>query len=212
MQDKYTGIEVFSVENIPLYSESCKQGCVVAFDTETTGLHNHDDIVQLAWVVMENGLTTRADYTYVRNLSVPIDGTEAQQANGLSDAYLALEGREPKEVYSRFFWMLKTYAENHGRVVLVAHNLAFDLRMLQNNMMRYGREGETLLDLNQEGLVIGCDTRDFAKSLGLPARILPNHKLETCIQAFALDATNSHDALDDTKACMELFKFLAKED
>ena len=57
--DKYTGIDTFSVENIPLYMEAAKNGCVIAFDTETTGLHNHDDIVELGWVVMEKGLIHR---------------------------------------------------------------------------------------------------------------------------------------------------------
>ena len=39
MKEKYTGIDTFSVENIPIYMEAAKNGCVIALDTETTGLH-----------------------------------------------------------------------------------------------------------------------------------------------------------------------------
>ena len=90
MVEKYTGIDTFSINNIPLYMEAAKNGGVVAFDTETTGLHNHDDIVQLAWVVMEKGEITRRDYTNVQNRSVSIDGTEAQKINHLTDAFLMI--------------------------------------------------------------------------------------------------------------------------
>ena len=212
MTEKYTGIDTFSINNIPLYMEAAKNGCVVAFDTETTGLHNHDDIVQLAWVVMEKGELTRADFTYVQNRSVSIDGTEAQGVNGLTDAFLAVQGREPKEAYRKFRGLLDGLINRHGYIVLIAHNLPFDLRMLYNNIMRYDPAFAEPLFADLRSKAIGCDTKEFVKTLNLPQTILPGNHLRNCIEAFALDAKNSHDAMDDTKACMELFKFLTKEE
>ena len=212
MVEKYTGIETFSINNIPLYMEAAKNRCVIAFDTETTGLHNHDDIVQLAWVVMEKGELTRADFTYVQNRSVSIDGTEAQGVNGLTDAFLAVQGREPKEAYRKFRGLLDGLIERYGSIVLIAHNLPFDLRMLYNNIMRYDPAFAEPLFADLREKALGCDTKEFVKTLNLPKEILPDNHLRNCIDSFALDAKNSHDALDDTRACMELFKFLTKED
>lgn len=212
MVEKYTGIDTFSINNIPLYMEAAKNGCVVAFDTETTGLHNHDDIVQLAWVVMEKGELTRADFTYVQNRSVPIDGTEAEGVNGLTDAFLAVQGREPKEAYRKFRGLVDGLINRHGYIVLIAHNLPFDLRMLYNNIMRYDPKWSEPMFSSLRAKTIGCDTKEFVKTLNLPKEILPGNHLRNCIDSFALDAKNSHDALDDTRACMELFKFLTKED
>ena len=203
MVEKYTGIDTFSIGNIPLYMEAAKSGCVIAFDTETTGLHNHDDIVQLGCVVMESGTSTDEFSEYMRN-TVPLDGTEASQVSGLTDAYLAENGKAPETVLSDFMSLISKYIKKHGNIVLVAHNLPFDLRMLASNLERNGLPPIP-------NTIIGCDTKEFVKTLNLPQSILPGNHLRNCITAFALDAKNSHDALDDTRACMELFKFLTKE-
>ena len=212
MVEKYTGIDIFSINNIPLYMEAAKNGCVVAFDTETTGLHNHDDIVQLAWVVMEKGNITKEGFRFLQNLSVKIDGTEASQVNGLTDAYLTIYGENPGMGIAKFLVLLSHKIEEYGNIVLVAHNLPFDLRMVYNNMMRYASNGAEERFAEIRAKSIGCDTKEFVKTLNLPQTILPGNHLRNCIDAFALDAKNSHDALDDTKACMELFKFLTRED
>ena len=213
MTEKYTGIDTFSVENIPLYVDAAKNGCVIAIDTETTGLHSHDDIVQLAWVVMEKGKITKQDFTYVQNYSVSLDGTEAQSINHLTDAFLSIEGRSPGEVLGeKFPGILGYYIREYEKVVLVGHNLPFDLRMLYHNITRYcGTYAEKIISLMRKGC-IGCDTRDFVKVLNLPKNVLPDNTLENCTSVFALDAANTHRAIDDTIACMELFRFLTKED
>lgn len=204
MVEKYTGIDTFSINNIPLYMEAAKNGCVVAFDTETTGLHNHDDIVEFGYVSMEKGIKTFEYPVYLKN-TVPLDGTEAAQVNGLTDAFLAEHGEDPRQAFSDLLKIINNKIKMYGNIVLVAHNLPFDLRMLANNLARNGLPPIP-------STIIGCDTKEFVKTLNLPQTILPGNHLRNCIDAFALDAKNSHDALDDTRACMELFKFLTKED
>ena len=99
MTENYTGIDTFSFENIPLYMGAAKNGCVIAFDTETTGLHNHDDIVELGCVEHERGIMTFEYSVYLRN-TVPINNTEASQVNGLTDEFLAEKGEDPKQALS----------------------------------------------------------------------------------------------------------------
>lgn len=212
MTEKYTGIDTFNKAYIPYYLQAAKEGCVIAIDTETTGLHNHDDIVQLAWVVMEKGEIRSRDYTNVQNLSVPINGTEAQKINHLTDAFLMLDGRSPNEVFgSMFYGILDYYISRYGYVVLVGHNLQFDIRMLYHTITRYCKGADDIIALMRKGC-LGCDTKEYVKALNLPKEVLPDNTLATCISAFALDAANTHQALNDTIACMELFRFLTTED
>ena len=87
-------------------------------------------------------------------------------------------------------------AEAHVLQPCVAH-----WRMLSNMLERYGCQ-------NIPTGVIPCCTLEFVRTLGLPKTILPRNKLSTCIEVFGLPASNSHDALDDARACLELFRFL----
>ena len=50
----------FQVEGIPIYCDVAKQGTVVVVDTETTGLTDADDVVQLAVEVLKNGNVKQA--------------------------------------------------------------------------------------------------------------------------------------------------------
>ena len=190
----------FLLGAIPTYGDFSKKGTVVVFDTETTGFKNEDDVVQLAVVVLKGGQELFGKAVYLKN-QVPIDGTEAQAVNGITDEVLAREGLDPKEVLEDFLALLDDTIEKEGKVLLVAHNLSFDWRMMANMFRRYGCRDFPLG-------IIPCCTKEFVKSLCLPKEILPDTHLRTCISAFNLNAQNSHDALDDARACLELFKFL----
>lgn len=196
-------MKVFDIALVPTYFEFAKRGTVFFVDTETTGLEDTDDVVQLAVVEMKDGEVVDSQAKYLMNRT-PINGTEAQKVNGLTDEFLAEKGLPPQEVLSGLLLRLNKTIQREGRVLLAAHNLAFDLRMLENMMKRY-ECGEI------PNGTIGCCTRDFVKAVGLPKSILPGNHLRYCIKAFHLDADNSHDALDDTMACLHLFKFLTED-
>jgi DNA polymerase-3 subunit epsilon len=176
------------------------EGTVIVVDTETTGFKDADDVVQLAVIAMEKGKELFSKAVYLKN-QIPIDGTEAQKVNGITDELLSREGLAPSEVFSDFLALINSIIEKEHKVLLVAHNLSFDYRMISQMLKRYG------LPCIPNG-VVGCCTKEFVKSLNLPQSILPDNRLLNCIKAFNLNAQNSHDALDDARACMELFKFL----
>jgi DNA polymerase III epsilon subunit-like protein len=190
----------FLLGDIPTYCEFAKKGSVVVFDTETTGFKDEDDVVQLAVIVLKDGKEVVAKAVYLKN-QVQIDGTEAQTVNGITDELLSREGLEPKEVLEDFLALLGDIIANEGKVLLVAHNLSFDWRMMANMLHKHGCH-----DI-PDG-VVPCCTKEFVKSLRLPKSVLPGNHLRNCVAAFNLPAKNSHDALDDARACMELFKFL----
>lgn len=179
-------------------------GTVIVFDTETTGLTDNDDVVQLAVVAMRKREELFSKAVYLKN-QVPIDGTEAQKVNGITDELLRKSGLDPVDVLSDFLALIEKTISEEGMALLVAHNLSFDYRMIVNMMRKYGIAD----DLPERAM--GCCTKEFVKSLQLPKSILPGNHLRNCIRVFQLDAKNSHDALDDAKACWELFNFLTKE-
>ena len=190
----------FQSGDIPAYCEFAKKGTVVVFDTETTGFKDDDEVVQLAVIVFKDGIEQFGKSVYIRN-TVPIDGTEAQQVNGITDAILLEKGLEPIVVLNDFLALLKSTIDDEGRVLLVAHNLSFDWRMIANMLERNGCE-------EIPNGVMPCCTKEFVKSLRLPKTVLPGNHLRYCIEAFHLNASNSHDALDDARACASLFRFL----
>ena len=194
----------FDISRVPLYSDLADKGTVIVFDTETTGFSDNDDVVQLAVVAMRKRKEFFSKAVYIKN-QVPIDGTEAQKVNGITDELLRTSGLDPVDVLTDFLALLEKTIAEEGIVLLVAHNLSFDYRMIVNMMRKYG----IAADLPERA--IGCCTKEFVKSLRLPKSILPGNHLRNCIRAFQLDGENSHDALDDAKACWELFNFLAKE-
>ena len=190
----------FEEKQVPEYCEMAKTGAVVVFDTETTGLEDYDDVVQIAAIVMVDGKEVYSETVYLRN-QVPIDGTEAQKVNGITDALLAEKGIDAKAALQAFLDRLYFWHGEKGKVLLVAHNLSFDYRMISNMLERHG------LPMIPD-FVIGCCTKEFVKALKVPKDILPNNRLCTCIDSLKLDGENRHDAWWDAKACMELFKFL----
>lgn len=190
----------FLFGDVPTYCELSRKGTVVVFDTETTGFRDEDEVVQLAVVVLKDGKEHFSKAVYLRN-TVSIDGTEAQTINGITDEVLRREGLDPKEVMDDFVALLGNTVHEEGRVLLVAHNLSFDWRMVSNMLKKYGCRDFP------DG-VIPCCTKEFVKSLCLPKSVLPGNHLRNCIATFNLQAKNSHDALDDARACAELFKFL----
>lgn len=194
----------FSTDLVPTYCDIAKNGSVVVFDTETTGLTPADDVVEIAVVVMHHGNMVYSESVYLKN-RVPIDGTVAQQVNHITDAKLAEKGKDPKEVLTCFLDRLDYWLkEDNGKVLLVAHNLSFDWGMISAMLAKY--------DLPPiPDKVIPCCTKEFVKALKLPKSILPGNHLRNCIKAFNLQGVNSHVALADTMACLELFKYLTAE-
>lgn len=169
------------------YVDHAERGREVVFDTETTGTSNADEIVEIGAAEYVCGERTRTLSVYV-NPTCPMNpGAEA--VHHLSLEFLRTHGVAPREALGRFFDFL-----GHDALV-VAHNVRFDVRMVTNECRKFGFAADP-------GDFSFCDTIALAKKF-VPG--LPHYRLSTLIEALGLDGANSHDALDDTLACAELF-------
>lgn len=171
-----------------------RYGRVVAFDTETTGLGEDDEVIQLSAVEYSEGCRVRTFNEYIKPARRHSD--IATDVHGITRQFLRKNGREPSEVLSDFFDFLGT------DVLLIAHNLRFDMRMLRQECAvcrgaRWYLRG-----------VLAYDT------LSAACRIHPElsfrkggcgYSLGTLVDSFGLDAENSHRADEDADACVKLF-------
>ena len=176
-----------SANTVPQIAEYARSGRVVVFDTETTGCSRRDEICQIAAVEYVDGVRARTFSVYVCPTCEM--NPWAEGVHGLSLDFLAEHGLAPEEAMRQFFEFVGTNA------LLVAHNAAFDLRMLRTECAKFD-------------LCFTCEGIDTCYTLALSRRLrkdLPNHRLATLVDALRVDGVNSHDALDDALACAGVF-------
>ena len=160
---------------------------MVVFDTETTGCTRFDEICQIAAAEYVCGELSRTLALYVCPTCEM--NPWAEGIHGLSLDFLAEHGIAPEEAMRRFFDFVGEDA------LLVAHNAAFDLRMLRQECGKFD-------------LCFDCGGLETCDTLALSRRLrpdLPDHKLATLVERLPVDGVNSHDALDDALACAGAF-------
>jgi len=182
IESKYTWNEV---DDLP-YS-----GRVVVFDVETTGLSNEDGVVEYGAVELINGARTGNIFqSYCKpNASVH---EAAFAAHGLSDEFL-------KEYPSSnvITWNFVRWLSAGDAPLLVAHNAAFDMRMLHNEMLR------ARITLPTQ-LTTFCTMKYFKKKV-------PGHRfsLDALRDYFGLEIQRDlHGALLDSEITAKVFQKL----
>ena len=156
----------------------------VAIDLETTGLNPvTDTIVEYGAVKVEQGEPTQTFSALVRQTS-PLPPTIAA-LTGLDDATLEREGLPPGQALADFLAFV-------GKNPLIGYNVAFDLAFLRAACARYAQPPPTNL----------C--RDLLPLARRKWSDLPNHRLETLAQHFALQPP-PHRALPDALLAHHLY-------
>jgi DNA polymerase III subunit epsilon len=154
----------------------------VAFDTETTGLHVSNRLVEVA-AVRFRGEVVEAEWSALVDPGVPIPA-EATAVHGIGERDVA--GRPgAASVLPEFLELIRGAA-------LVAHNAPFDVRVLSRELLAAG------LGLPDNPVL---DTCAIPRSLGLP---VPNHRLGTLAQTFGVRQRRAHRALDDARVAKDL--------
>ena len=170
------------------------------FDTETTGLlYNRDEIIEFAAVVLEkrNGeVLVTEEYDELITLSpggfVP---PQIEALTGISNQDIREKGISKTRVCCDIARMMA------GNTLLLAYNAHFDLSFLFYLLLRHGDpqilKGKDKLDL----LTVYKDRRSYP------------HKLCNAIEAYGLSGkvVNSHRAVDDVVATVEVMKEMEKE-
>ena len=169
---------------------------LVLFDTETTGLqYNRDEIIEYSAVVLEKEGVVR-EYDELITLSpggfVP---PKIQQLTGITDMDIRERGIPKTRLCRDIGEMIA------GNTLLLAYNAHFDLSFLYYLLLRDGDpmilKGKDKLDL----LTVYRDRHSFP------------HRLASAIDTYGLSGkvVNSHRAIDDVLATVEVMKAMVAE-
>ena len=162
---------------------------IVVFDTETTGLDtSNDDIIQLAAVEIVKGIPGRSFECY---FATNKDLSPTQTIHNISNEQLEQKATDKKEGLSSFLDFISNDA-------LLAHNMIYDYTILNTNLLRVG-----LNSINKKENPSFCSltlTRQLCK--------LPSYRLGNILTSLNIEGNNSHDAMDDTRATVNLALYL----
>jgi len=165
-----------------------QKGRLIVLDTETTGINPlRDEVIQIYATEVVNGVLGKDFHFFLKNKK-PV-GLSAE-VHGITDEYLANEGRDPKEVLQE----LKDFI---GNDIAIGHNVNFDLTMLLEN----GKRNDVLFEFKEY-----YDTLDLARRLVES----DNYKLGTLVKKFGLSQA-THDAKDDVLATVGLLGVLVEK-
>ena len=161
-------------------------------DTETTGVDNEAEIIQLAIVDLQGKIIFQSRF----KPEIPIN-PGATMAHGIKDDDLL---EEP--LFSECYPKIKAALE--GRVV-VAYNLEFDDRLLRQTCKRYA--------LSEIEYKTGCAMEAFAAFYGDWNdwhNSFKWQKLQTAAYHFNFAIEGAHDAAADALATVKVIKAMAK--
>ncbi len=183
------------------------------FDTETTGMvqwkqppehPGQPDLVQLAMLLVDRddwSIQCRASVVVQLAEGVKID-PEAEATHGISAQMCQRFGVQPIVAVS-LFNQLCMQAD-----VIVAHNISFDESVMRTALYRLGNKPNRF-----EGKAMVCTKEATTDILKLPGKY--GYKWPTLAEAYrhytGLEIENAHDALQDTLACLDVYRALVSE-
>lgn len=172
---------------------------VIVFDVETDGATPKPRVVEMGFVVL-SGESLREEHSYSQYWRLSPEGRinpHAQAVHGISLGTLSRLGVDPRDGLSHFMgWIRLAKASPGSRVV--AHNAAFDAKMIQNTLEacglldRFGKE-DCFCTMQQSAPKAGCrDVRGKPKNP-------KNAELYQVLHGTAPDWAHLHSALDDAR-------------
>ena len=158
---------------------------IVVFDTETTGLDtSNDDIIQIAAIEIVSGVIGESiEYYFATNKEL----SPTQKIHNISNEALDEKSIDKSKGLKSFIQFLSNDS-------LLAHNIKFDYAILNSNLLREG-----MCSVNMKNNNLFC-TLNLSRQLYR----LPSYKLGDILKSLNIRGVNSHDALDDTKATVNL--------
>ncbi len=164
-------------------------GRILVLDTETTGLSPlEDDVIELAYKQLDGG---KASGEWAQLVCTKKAVGRSFLVHGISDEMLAAEGVAPAVAFAEFF-------EKAKGALLVAHNVTYDLAMIQAQAQRLGLEMPPFM---------------FADTYELAKRFLESesYKLTALCAHYGLTIGEAHRALGDVQSTVSLLQHLVPE-
>ncbi|MBL4952188.1 3'-5' exonuclease [Neobacillus sp. YIM B02564] len=171
--------------NTHVQADPFKGKTYVVWDTETTGLSNSDQIIEIAGAKVVNGQIVD-EFEALINPGFYIN-MRITEITGITNDDLRGKPSEQEIIPSFLEWL-------NGVDFLVAHNLPFDARMLKAACRRVG-----LPLFSGDGV---C-TLQIAKKL-LPGQ--KSHKLGILCDYFGIPLINAHRAINDVRGTVKVFE------
>ncbi len=171
---------------------------LVVLDTETTGVRaESDEIIELAALrCVPDGAQCRVDSQMDEFIFLSPGRKIPPQIvslTGITDRMLQEQGIEKRAAAERFAALFTP------RTLLVAYNAQFDLCFLYYFLSRFGMAGILKQARLLDALTVYKDRRDYP------------HKLCSAIEAYQLKGQNTHRAIDDALATLELLQAMEQE-
>ena len=116
-------------------SKQAPQGAVLVLDTETTGGARHDEVIQLGYVIYDSTGSLVSTYERVWKTSKP-SNPFALAVHNIPDTLVQQSRFSAAEELEKFNQLTQQIADSGG--VLVAHNAAFDVRLLHQTAQKHG--------------------------------------------------------------------------
>ena len=163
-------------------------------DTETTGLGRQDEIVQIGIVDQDDNPVM--DELIKPTIPIPFG---ASKVHGIYDSHVE-DARNFKDIYTELSKLLA------GQVVL-AYNMKFDRRMLEQSGAKYGLPE---IRANWEE----CVMIQYAQYKGQRRkgwRSYKWHRLGNAIDQEGLEVKDAHNALGDARMTLALIRKMAEE-
>lgn len=158
----------------------------VVIDTETTGFNKTDRIIEIACVVF-SGSEILEEFSTLINPNRDVGKT---QIHGIRPSMVSTA-----PLFSEISNDILRILQNR---ILVAHNLAFDARMLTQEFQSIGKE----LNLGRGFCTMTEMSRNYSAK---------NSSLQQACEFFNIKQQNMHHALGDARATFELFQALSPE-
>ena len=168
---------------------------IVVLDTETTGLnHRNDEIIELAMLrITRDGCVKEYD-EFIKLSPGRVLAPEITDLTGITPEMLETQGVSKASAAEALAEMMAL-----SKPLVVAYNTQFDIGFLYYLLLSNGR-AEVLKNIKLfDAMTVYKDRRPFP------------HKLCNAIEAYSLNAQNSHRAIDDTLATYELLKAMDLE-
>lgn len=172
--------------------ETIRRSDVLYLDTETTGLGDRDELVDIAAV--DNSGRVLLNTLIKPRQPIPARATEI---HGITDE-MVRTAPSWSDVYPRYLDLLASYRH------VIVYNADFDQRMIQQTCIA--------VMLSPPRATWHCAMKQYAAFAGLPSQYGHSfrwHQLGTAVSQLGVTLIPDHSALADAQACREVVRAMA---
>lgn len=171
---------------------------ILLFDFETTGLYaSQDQIIEIGAILLEKDISGKYRVSDELSTLVLADRrlpAKITEITNITDAMLLRDGVSQEEAFHKFF---KMYGDKD--TLLIAYNIQFDLSFLTELFRQFKNKTFEVENDILDVMAIYKDRHRFP------------HRLEQAVATYQVLVPNTHRALDDIKATLEVLKKMGLE-